>query len=644
MERPFAAYNGDESFVFVCYAHDDQGVVYPELVWLKDAGVNIWYDEGITPGTEWSDEIADAITGCGTFLYLISPQSIASEHCRRELNYALSHGVKVQALHLEPTTIERGLALSLGNRQAILRHELAEVRYRERLIEALAPGAPVPAIGPAVATNAPSRIKPLAIWASVGLALVLAGAWLVDTAVLEPEPAVSGKTDVFLRPVRDLSTPPAPRFAAGLTDETLATLKKVSDWQPHLTSEEKGETTTAEGYVVESSVRLQEDAVRLSVNIKFAASDEVLSSLTTDDLRQEDLRSQQRLSMVIGSFTYTTVEAARLRSETFVRTGSYEAMDLVAGARSRIPINAEACVQAIRIDPELAEAHLCLASALILAPDPAFVAQAFSVLSEAQTLDPDNAELFVLRSLVPLQKTKDYPEAERLLLRARDIDPFSTNMLNSLGWLWFVTGRVDEAFDTYLRIMPLIRTRDLFTSITAGYQFGLIAWTAGRHEAFIRETDFENPFMAQFHSLARAQSYAELDDPRAGPLVEESNLRWADLRPREKDRLALALQRVGRLDEAAERYVEVSALAQGGEMFQPDDAPTWLAWGLTHYAIAAGDFDAAFRWLELGRSNDTDFVLLVASLAYTRNPRYATLREDPRFDEVFAQSREPLKM
>ena len=31
LDRPFEAYRGDEPYVFICYAHDDQAVVYPEI-------------------------------------------------------------------------------------------------------------------------------------------------------------------------------------------------------------------------------------------------------------------------------------------------------------------------------------------------------------------------------------------------------------------------------------------------------------------------------------------------------------------------------------------------------------------------------------------------------------------------------------
>ena len=55
---PFPAYDGDGPYVFVCYAHTDRAEIYPELIRLRDAGVNVWYDEGISPGSEWTEELA----------------------------------------------------------------------------------------------------------------------------------------------------------------------------------------------------------------------------------------------------------------------------------------------------------------------------------------------------------------------------------------------------------------------------------------------------------------------------------------------------------------------------------------------------------------------------------------------------------
>jgi hypothetical protein len=61
MEKPFPAYNGEEPYVFVCYAHADEDVVYPEINSLHGQGINIWYDEGVSPGEEWTEELGKAI-------------------------------------------------------------------------------------------------------------------------------------------------------------------------------------------------------------------------------------------------------------------------------------------------------------------------------------------------------------------------------------------------------------------------------------------------------------------------------------------------------------------------------------------------------------------------------------------------------
>ena len=59
MDKPFPAYDGDEPYVFVSYAHENEAIVRTEISWLQDQGVNVWYDEGIRPGSEWSDALAE---------------------------------------------------------------------------------------------------------------------------------------------------------------------------------------------------------------------------------------------------------------------------------------------------------------------------------------------------------------------------------------------------------------------------------------------------------------------------------------------------------------------------------------------------------------------------------------------------------
>ena len=81
MERPFQVYEGDGPYVFVCYSHQNREAVYAEIIRLCDEGTNVWYDEGISPATEWTADIARAIKNCEHFIFFVTPASVASEHC-----------------------------------------------------------------------------------------------------------------------------------------------------------------------------------------------------------------------------------------------------------------------------------------------------------------------------------------------------------------------------------------------------------------------------------------------------------------------------------------------------------------------------------------------------------------------------------
>jgi len=137
VERPFPAYKGDGPYVFVSYSHDDAELVYPEITRLKDAGFNIWYDEGISPGATWRDEVALALTECKVFLYFVTPRSVASSNCLKEVNFSLSRERRILSVHLEPTELPIGLELSLSDMQAIIKSDLSEAAFAAKLDDAL---------------------------------------------------------------------------------------------------------------------------------------------------------------------------------------------------------------------------------------------------------------------------------------------------------------------------------------------------------------------------------------------------------------------------------------------------------------------------------------------------------------------------
>ena len=50
-------YEGSEPYIFISYCHQDKERVYPYLEMMANDGYRIWYDEGITPGEEWIENI-----------------------------------------------------------------------------------------------------------------------------------------------------------------------------------------------------------------------------------------------------------------------------------------------------------------------------------------------------------------------------------------------------------------------------------------------------------------------------------------------------------------------------------------------------------------------------------------------------------
>jgi len=135
--QPGPAYRGDDPYIFVSYAHADKTVVYAELARLSGEGFNIWYDEGISPGSSWDEEVARALSNCTLFLYFITPNSVKSQNCSNEVNFCLSKERRILCVYLEQTQLPAGLELNLSANQAIVRHNLSDSVYQKKLSETL---------------------------------------------------------------------------------------------------------------------------------------------------------------------------------------------------------------------------------------------------------------------------------------------------------------------------------------------------------------------------------------------------------------------------------------------------------------------------------------------------------------------------
>lgn len=116
------AYEGNEPYVFISYAHKDTEMVFQVVEELQRQGIRIWYDEGIAPGSEWPENVATHLYNSGMVIAFITPRSMESENCRREINFALSKKKPFLSVVLEETKMPMGMEMQLSARQSILRY------------------------------------------------------------------------------------------------------------------------------------------------------------------------------------------------------------------------------------------------------------------------------------------------------------------------------------------------------------------------------------------------------------------------------------------------------------------------------------------------------------------------------------------
>lgn len=214
-----AAYGGDGPYVFVSYSHADK-LVLRELGWLQDNGIDLWYDEGIHPGSRWTDHLARQIKDSKLVLYFVTPNSAGSENCRNEIDYAIENHKHILVVHLEETELAEGQKLALNSFQAIMRPELAHKEYRAKLLLAITealemefdaaqfrPGrAPLPKWVPAVAV--------VSMLAVLGI-----GYTTVD--ILRQPPVVRAATDTLRSIISDFENHSGEAIFSGTLEEAL---------------------------------------------------------------------------------------------------------------------------------------------------------------------------------------------------------------------------------------------------------------------------------------------------------------------------------------------------------------------------------------------------------------------------------------
>ena len=82
--------------LFVSYSRKDSVVARKLILSFKDTGQDVWVDwEDIPPAVDWLEQIFRGIEGSDAFIFLISPDSVASEVCNVEVGRAAQNNKRI---------------------------------------------------------------------------------------------------------------------------------------------------------------------------------------------------------------------------------------------------------------------------------------------------------------------------------------------------------------------------------------------------------------------------------------------------------------------------------------------------------------------------------------------------------------------
>ena len=601
MERPFPAYQGDEAYVFVCYGHEDSGSVYPEMKRLHEAGVRIWYDEGISPGTRWSDELASALSKASLVLFFCTTQSVKSQHCQDEVNFALDEKRPLLVIQDGAIDLPPGLRLRLGAHQAILKHELTAEQFAAKLTAAisryLALGSGVTLDGP-VASRAANYDKSIAVL-----------------------------------PFMDMSeTKDQEHFADGMTEEIINRLARVPDLLVSArTSSFYFKAKQAKipeiarelgvAHLLEGSIRRSGDHLRVTAQLIRAENGYHLWSKTYD----RELRDVFKVQDDIANAVVQALQIKLMGGELAHERGGTENLEayllyLRAGSaaaqftRSEIDATGEYLHEAIRLDPSYGNAWAALAGNVMLKVGNGSLGategygRARQFAQRAAQLSPTSAAAHARLALICLNFDWDWAAAEAEAQRALAVDPTSPSALSAAASVYLALGRWDDA-EQKLRL-ALVRD-PLNTSVISG--LGVAYYGAARfaeaHKIGRKLLDLAPGFL--WAGVFLGKMLVVEDKPEAALAIVEQErdeaLRQA-LRP-------LVLQANGRLAEADEALKAL--IAQWG-----DKGAYVVAMTYAH----RGDSDLALEWLERAYDQkDPDLVWILGEHLFktiARDPRY----------------------
>ena len=125
-------YEGEDPFIFTSYHPADRDRVLDILEKLDLRGFRFWLNDGIAPGMETDDIIAEHIENCDFFIAFLTKNYLNSLDTVDELNYSRDVGKEYLLVYLEDTELPAGLDMRFMRAQSVRAATMdSEAVYRQ---------------------------------------------------------------------------------------------------------------------------------------------------------------------------------------------------------------------------------------------------------------------------------------------------------------------------------------------------------------------------------------------------------------------------------------------------------------------------------------------------------------------------------
>jgi len=256
-------------------------------------------------------------------------------------------------------------------------------------------------------------------------------------------------------------------------------------------------------------------------------------------------------------------------------------------------------------------------------PPPDAFTKAKAAALKAQELGGTLAETEAALGQVKLFNDWDWEGTRQTVQHAMALNPSLSDAHRIYSWYLLLIGRSDEAIAAMKRAIELDPLTPLWSSDLA-WQF----WSLGRNQEALDAAQKALELNPNFNQALCWLGFLYSEKGLFAEAVA-AHQKLSTVSPDWRLALARTYAQAGRQDEARKMLAECLA----GE---PKPAGAWEGWFLGEVYAALGEKDEAFHWLDEAVKERMTFIPWIR-----QNPAYASLRSDPRFEELVRRMKLP---